>query len=216
MSRTVAKSPAKFISFEGGEGSGKTTQIKRLGEALRTSGHEVVLAREPGGTPEAEMVRDLVLNGDPGRWTAMEEMLLMYTARSQLVRTVISPALARGAWVLSDRFADSTLVYQGYAGGVDPDEVRKLHKLVLGDFNPDITFIMDIEARGGMQRVHTRAEALNQFEKRDESFYENTRAAYLEIAKTAERYVVIDAGQSQDMVGADIASVIKERTGVLL
>jgi dTMP kinase len=213
----MSQTPAYFISFEGGEGAGKTTQIKFLGETLRRAGYEVVITREPGGTPDAEAVRDLVLGGEPGRWTAKEEMLLMYTARSQLVRTIIRPALARGAWVLSDRFADSTLVYQGYAGGVDPDEVRKLHHLVLGDFNPEITFIMDIEPTNGMQRVHSRAEALNQFEKREADFYAQTRQAYLDIAKAEpERCAVIHAAQDASKVSVDIVQTIKDRTGVCL
>ncbi|PHS21882.1 MAG: dTMP kinase [Robiginitomaculum sp.] len=213
----MTKGGAKFISFEGGEGAGKTTQIKFLGEILRHAGHEVVITREPGGTPDAEAVRDLVLGGEPGRWSAKEEMLLMYTARSQLVRTIIRPALERGAWVLSDRFADSTLVYQGYAGGVDPDEVRKLHDLVLGPFNPDITFIMDIDPNSGMQRVHARAEALNQFEKRKSNFYEMTRNAYLDIAKSEpNRCAVINAAQDATKVSMDIVQVIKDRLGIAL
>jgi dTMP kinase len=213
----MSQEAAYFISFEGGEGAGKTTQIKFLGETLRHAGYEVVITREPGGTPDAEAVRDLVLGGEPGRWNAKEEMLLMYTARSQLVRTIIRPALARGAWVLSDRFADSTLVYQGYAGGVDPDEVKKLHHLVLGDFNPEITFIMDIEPTNGMQRVHSRAEALNQFEKREADFYAQTRQAYLDIAKAEpERCAVIHAAQDASKVSVDIVQTIKDRTGVCL
>ena len=213
----MSKGSAKFISFEGGEGAGKTTQIKLLGAALQAAGHEVVITREPGGTDDAEAVRDLVLGGEPGRWSAKEEMLLMYTARSQLVRTIIRPALERGAWVLSDRFADSTLVYQGYAGGVDPDEVRKLHHLVLGRFNPDITFIMDIDPDSGMQRVHARAEALNQFEKRKSDFYEMTRNAYLDIAKAEpNRCAVIDAAQDATKVSGDIVLVIQDRLGVAL
>ncbi len=210
----MSRGGAHFISFEGGEGAGKTTQIKLLGEHLRNAGHEVVITREPGGTPDAEIVRDIALNGEPGRWSAVEEMLLMYTARSQLVRTVIRPALDRGAWVLSDRFADSTLVYQGYAGGVDPDDVRKLHALVLGDFNPDITFIMDIAPDNGMRRVHSRAEVLNQFELRDDAFYVRARSAYLDIAaQEPERCAVINATQSPEAVADDILQVIIERTG---
>ncbi len=213
----MSQSGAKFISFEGGEGAGKTTQIKCLGEALRHAGHEVVVTREPGGTPDAEIVRDIVLGGEPGRWSAIEEMLLMYTARSQLVRTVIKPALERGAWVLSDRFADSTMVYQGFAGGVPMAEVRALHKLVLGNFNPDITFVMDIAPDSGMERVHSRAEVLNQFEKREAQFYEDTRNAYLDIAKAEPtRCAVINAAQKSQLVARDIMQVIQERTGITL
>ncbi len=213
----MSQDKAKFISFEGGEGAGKTTQIKFLGEALRHAGYEVVIAREPGGTPDAELVREIVLDGEPGRWTAKEEMLLMYTARSQLVRTVIGPALERGAWVLCDRFADSTMVYQGYAGGVSLETIQALHKLVLGDFNPDITFIMDIAPDSGMARVHSRAEVLNQFERREAKFYEDARHAYLSIAKAEpERCAIINAAQDATSVAVDIVQVIKDRTGIAL
>ncbi len=204
----------KFFSFEGGEGAGKTTQIQLLAQHLRTLGHEVITVREPGGTPDAESLRDLVLGGEPGRWSPKEEMLLMYTARSTLVRTIIQPALARGAWVLSDRFADSTAVYQGMAGGVPMEEIRQLHHLVLGDFNPDITFIMDIEPDSGMRRVHSRAQALNQFELRDDAFYERARAAYLDIAKAEpQRCAVVSAFGSPDEVSARIWEVVKARAG---
>ncbi len=208
---------AQFISFEGGEGAGKSTQIKRLGARLRTLGHEVVMAREPGGTPDAEALRALVLGGAPGRWSPREEMLLMYAARSQLVRTVIKPALARGAWVLCDRFADSTLVYQGVAGGVPVSDVRALHRLVLGDFNPGMTFILDVEPGQGMQRVHSRAERLNQFEQREAQFYQDAREAYLRLAQEEpERCVVINADKAPDAVEAQILKAIKARTGVAL
>lgn len=208
-------STGRFISFEGGEGAGKTTQIKRLGARLRTLDYEVVIAREPGGTTDAELLRDIVLGGEPGRWSAKEEMLLMYAARSQLVRTVIRPALARGAWVLSDRFADSTLVYQGVAGGVPLDDVRALHRLVLGDFNPDLTFILDVEPARGMQRVHSRAEKLNQFEQRETQFYQDARSAYLRLAaEEPGRCMVIDAAMAEDAVEAQIVQAIRTKTGV--
>ncbi len=208
---------AQFISFEGGEGAGKSTQIKRLAARLRAHGQEVVTAREPGGTPDAEALRSLVLGGAPGRWSPREEMLLMYAARAQLVRTVIRPALERGAWVLCDRFADSTLVYQGLAGGVPVADVRALHRLVLGDFNPGLTFILDLEPDQGMQRVHSRAEALNQFEQRDTQFYEKAREAYLRLAREEpERCVVIDAARPPDAVEAQIVDAIQARTGVQL
>jgi len=121
----------RFITFEGGEGAGKSTQIAKLQALLTAKGLRSQITREPGGTPNAEALRDLVVNGEAGRWSALEEMLIMYTARSELVRTVIKPALAAGVWVLSDRFADSTTVYQGYAGGVALEKIEKLHQIVL-------------------------------------------------------------------------------------
>lgn len=211
----MSEGPGKFFSFEGGEGAGKTTQIKLLADKLHGRGLEVITVREPGGTPDAESLRDLVLGGEPGRWSPKEEMLLMYTARSTLVRTVIRPALARGAWVLSDRFADSTMVYQGVGGGVPLQEIRQLHLLVLGDFNPDITFIMDIDPDNGMRRVHTRAEVLNQFEKRDALFYKRARQAYLDIAAAAPgRCAVIDAAETPAAVAARIWQTVQSRVGI--
>ena len=175
----------------------------------------MLTVREPGGTAEAEALRELVLGGEPGRWSAREEMLLMYAARAHLVRTLIAPALARGTWVLSDRFADSTLVYQGLAGGVPEQDIRQLHHLVLGDFNPDLTLILDIEPASGMTRVRSRAEALNQFERRQQAFYDDARAAYLHLAsEEPQRCKVINAGQKPDEVFAQILNVVHENTGL--
>ncbi len=209
----MSAAKGQFISFEGGEGAGKTTQIKRLAQALKTRGLEVVTTREPGGTPNAEAVRDLVMNGDVARWSATEEMLLMYTARSELVRTVIKPALRRGAWVLSDRFADSTTVYQGYAGGVPVASVLALHKLVLGDFQPDLTLIFDIDPKLGLSRVARRAEVSNRFEEQDLAYYDKLRRGYLEIARQhPKRCAVLDAAQSADDLFQHIVKTINART----
>jgi len=202
----------RFITFEGGEGAGKSTQIAKLQALLTAKGLRSQITREPGGTPNAEALRDLVVNGEAGRWSALEEMLIMYTARSELVRTVIKPALAAGVWVLSDRFADSTTVYQGYAGGVALEKIEKLHQIVLGSFRPDLTLILDVPIDAGLARVKTRAEIISRFEKQQQEYYDRVRSGYLTIAKNEpERCVVIDAQGTQDKVANCIASVVTTR-----
>jgi dTMP kinase len=207
----------KFISFEGGEGAGKSTQIKALQDYIEKKGKSVVLTREPGGTPNAEQLRDLVVSGEPGRWSPLEEMLIMYTARSELVRTLIRPCLKQGKWVVTDRFADSTMVYQGYAGGVPKTRIRKLHKLILGSFQPDLTLILDVPAQSGMARVSARADEISRFEKHPPNYYEKIRKGYLKIArKNPKRCVVIDGTQSIAKVSQDIQSAVEAHFGTEL
>ncbi|VAV88474.1 Thymidylate kinase [hydrothermal vent metagenome] len=200
----------RFITFEGGEGAGKSTQIALLDEYLRQQGISTVLAREPGGTPNAEALRELVVSGEPGRWSALEEMLIMYAARSELVRTVIKPALKAGTWVLSDRFADSTTVYQGYAGGVSLARIAELHQIVLGSFQPDLTLLLDIPANAGLSRVQSRAQTISRFEKHQDSYYQQVRDGYLAIAKNEpERFKVIDATGTPEQVFAKITQFVE-------
>jgi len=199
----------RFITFEGGEGAGKSTQIAALEGFLLERGVEVVCTREPGGTPNAEQLRDLVVSGEPGRWSALEEMLIMYTARSELVRTRIKPALSQGKWVLSDRFADSTLAYQGYAGGVDIAMIQQLHHIVLGDFKPDLTLILDVQADAGMNRVQTRADEISRFEKHQAIFYKKVRNGYISIAKAEpDRCKVLDGNAAIAKVQRDVTAVV--------
>ena len=134
----------KFITLEGGEGAGKTTQGERLIASLESAGIETVLTREPGGTFGAEAIRDLVLSGTKDRWSGMTELLLMYAARVDHVEKLIRPALNRGAWVISDRFADSSAAYQGYARGLGAESVAAVHNAVMGDFKPDLTILFDL------------------------------------------------------------------------
>ncbi|PHR60265.1 MAG: dTMP kinase [Robiginitomaculum sp.] len=198
-----------FITFEGGEGAGKSTQIAALHDFLTSRGISVVCTREPGGTPNAELLRDLVVLGETGRWSALEEMLIMYTARSELVRTLIKPALKEGRWVLSDRFFDSTTVYQGYAGGVPLSRIRKLNEIVLGNFGPDLTLILDVPTNTGLHRVASRAETISRFEKQKVTFYEQVRDGYLQIAKeNPKRCQVIDGTQSQMDVSQQIEQIV--------
>ena len=156
-------STGRFITFEGGEGGGKSTQLRLLAQRLGDLGGEVVATREPGGSPGAEAIRDLLVRGAADRWSAMTETLLMYAARRDHLERVIKPALDRGAWVLCDRFADSTRAYQGAAGGTDPAFIAELEAHVLGDIRPDLTLILDLPPEAGLARAASRAGAETRF-----------------------------------------------------
>ncbi|WP_290816537.1 dTMP kinase [Ferrovibrio sp.] len=209
-----------FITLEGGEGAGKSTQVKRLAAALSARGIEVVQTREPGGTPGAEDIRTLLVTGDLGRWDAMTETLLHYAARRAHVEKTVKPALARGIWVISDRFADSTMAYQGYAGSVGREAVAALHKLVLGDFAPDLTLVLDLPVETGLARAKARmtgtGQAPGQIEDRYErmglAFHESLRAAFHEIARREpERCRLIDADGNPDQVAAALWQAVATR-----
>ena len=191
----------KFITLEGGEGAGKTTQGERLIASLEAAGIETVLTREPGGTFGAEAIRDLVLSGTKDRWSGMTELLLMYAARLDHVEKLIRPALNRGAWVISDRFADSSMAYQGYARELGPDRVAAVHDAVLGDLKPDLTILFDIDPILTMKRVETRGEDLSRFDSETIDFHKTLRAAFLNIAEAnKDRFFTLDASVSRDAV----------------
>ena len=205
-----------FITLEGGDGAGKTTQIRLLSEALRAQGRDVVLTREPGGTPEAEKIRDFLVKRDGGDWTPMAECLLLYAARQMPVENLIKPALAEGKIVISDRFADSTRAYQSFGHGLPLETVESLNKISLGDFAPDLTFILDLPVEVGVARAGKRMADDNSQEDRFEriggGFHERLRQGFLEIAKRdADRCVVIDATRSVEQIAADIATHARER-----
>lgn len=184
----------RFITFEGGEGAGKSTQLQRLAARLAIGGQEVVATREPGGSPGAEAIRELVLKGSADRWSPITETLLMYAARRDHVERVIRPALARGAWVVCDRFADSTRAYQGAAGGTDPGLIAALETYILEATRPDLTLIFDLPVAVGLERAHVRAGAEMRFESKGQAFHERLREGFLAIAKAEpERCAVIDA-----------------------
>lgn len=194
-------SAGKFITLEGGEGAGKTTQAKLLVEALNAAGIETVLTREPGGTFGAEAIRTLVLDGTKDRWSGLTEVLLMYAARMDHVEKLIRPALARGAWVISDRFADSSLAYQGYARGVDKSRIQAVHSAVMDGFEPDLTILFDIDPVIAMKRVETRGEELSRFDAESMSFHNTLRDAFLEIADdNPDRIFKLDAGEKRQGV----------------
>jgi dTMP kinase len=191
-----------FITLEGGEGSGKSTQAKRLAAHLAASGIEVVLTREPGGTPQGEALRALLVSGDTTNWSPASEAMLMSAAREVHVRTIIEPALARGAIVISDRFMDSTRVYQGYAGGVSPDVIAVLESAAVGECMPDLTLIFDLPAEQGLARAGSRGTANeDRFERKGRSFHEKLRQGFLAIAAAEpRRCTVIDASAAPDAV----------------
>jgi dTMP kinase len=202
----------RFITFEGGEGAGKSTQLKRLVARLEGQGREVVATREPGGSPGAEDIRALVLNGAAERWSPVTETLLMYAARRDHVERVIRPALTRGAWVICDRFADSTRAYQGAAGGVDPDLIAALETHVLEATRPDLTLIFDISVALGLERAHARAGAEMRFESKGQAFHERLREGFLAIARAEPgRCAVIDAAGSVDEIESRVWAVVQER-----
>ena len=207
----MAKQVGKFITLEGGEGAGKTTQGERLVSALNAAGVETVLTREPGGTFGAEAIRELVLSGTKDRWSGMTELLLMYAARLDHVEKLIMPALERGAWVISDRFADSSLAYQGYARGLGPDQVIAVHNAVMGGFKPDLTILFDIDPILTMKRVETRGEDLSRFDSETLDFHKTLREAFLEIADAdKDRIFTLDAAESRDAVHQRILFAISQ------
>ncbi len=203
--------PGLFITLEGGEGSGKTTQIGNLKAALEAKSRTVVTTREPGGTPEAEKIRTLLVDRDGGAWTPMAECLLFYAARAMHVETLIKPALQAGKTVICDRFSDSTRAYQGYGyARIDPAEIETLDRYVLKGFQPDLTFILDLPVEAGLKRAASRAGREDRFERLDTGFHERMRDGYLTIAKdNPDRCVVIDAAQPPEKVTETILAHIK-------
>lgn len=202
----------RFITFEGGEGAGKSTQVQRLAARLRSAGREVVATREPGGSPGAESIRDLVLRGDADRWSATTETLLMYAARRDHIERVIRPSLEAGAWVICDRFADSTRAYQGAAGGVDPGFITALETFVLEATRPHLTLMFDLPAEVGLARAHARAGAEMRFESKGAAFHERLREGFRAIASAEpDRCAVIDATASMDQVEAAVWAAVESR-----
>ncbi|WP_132095341.1 dTMP kinase [Caulobacter sp. BK020] len=203
-----------FISFEGGEGAGKSTQIRRLADRLKAEGFNIVLTREPGGSPGAEQIRDLILNGDADRWSPVTETLLMYAARRDHIERVIRPALDRGAIVLCDRFADSTRAYQGAGGEAPTSLIRTLEEQVLGGTTPDLTLVFDIPAEVGLKRALARGGEAR-FESKGLAFHRRLGEAFLEIARREpERCVVIEADDAIDAVWADVWDAVSTRLGL--
>ena len=201
----------KFISFEGGEGGGKSTQAARLAGFLRSKGLDVVETREPGGTKQGEELRDLLVQGDPDRWAPLSELLLMTAARIEHVNRLIEPSLEAGKWVICDRFLDSTLAYQGIAGGLGLEMVSNLQAQAVGGAMPDVTFLLDVREEAGLQRAEKRGGAAR-FEKKDASFHANVRDGFLALAaESPQRIVVVDAENSFDAVWQQIEDQMKER-----
>ncbi|MGB0631849.1 MAG: dTMP kinase [Alphaproteobacteria bacterium] len=206
----------KFITFEGGEGAGKSTQISRLADSLKNAGISVIVTREPGGSPGAETIRNLLLDPE-NDWDPPTETLLHFAARADHYTTLIAPALKRGDWVLCDRFADSTRAYQGYGLGLDIEAIEMLYELTLGDFVPDLTLVLDLPVATGMARMHARAGDPDRYEQMDIGFHERLRDGFLEIArKEPGRCAVIDAAADIDIVTARIKDCVADRLGAKL
>jgi dTMP kinase len=206
----------KFITFEGGEGAGKSTQIKRLATALETSGLSVTSTREPGGSPGAETIRGLLLDAT-AEWDARTEALLHFAARADHFTTRIAPALRNGDWVICDRFADSTRAYQGYGLGLSMAAIETLYDVALGDFAPDLTLILDVPVETGMRRMNARDGDPDRYEQMDTAFHERLRQGFLDIAaKNPDRCDVIDADTDIDTVTARIFDCVARRLGVTL
>ena len=206
-----------FITFEGGEGSGKSTQVKLLCDAFAKAKRPYIATREPGGTPGAERIRELLVSGDKDAWQPMTETMLFYAARLEHVHRHIVPALAAGTHVICDRFADSTMIYQGIGKGLTEDFVQMLHRLTLGNFAPDLTVILDINPAEGLKRAGARAHDETRFERLPLDFHRRIRAGFLSLAaREPKRCVVINAEQSVAAVHHQIATAIGGRLGIKL
>jgi dTMP kinase len=207
-----AKETGRFITLEGGEGTGKSTQVRRLAKTLEAKGIQVVTTREPGGALGAEEIRKLMVEGEPGRWNPITETLLAYAARADHVARTIGPALTDGRWVISDRFSDSTYAYQGAGRGVERETIRRIDSAVLDDFAPDLTLILDLDVETGLARAHARASAENRFEKFGALFHKKLRQAFLDIARRSpDRCRVIDASGTEEEVGDRIFAAVRAR-----
>ena len=204
----------RFITLEGGEGAGKSTQIRLLAEALQAGGRSVLTTREPGGSDGAEEIRALLVKGEVMRWDGMTEALLNYAARRDHVVKVIEPALAAGRWVISDRFFDSTTAYQGVGHGVDRPHLDALRRVAIDDFAPDLTLILDLPVADGLARAHGRGGDEDRYERMGRDFHERLRRAFLDIAAAEpERCAVIDAGAEVEAVQAAIMTEVETRLG---
>jgi dTMP kinase len=202
----------RFISFEGGEGTGKSTQSRRLKAALEQHGIPAILTREPGGSPGAEEIRELLVKGEPGRWNPLTEVLLFYAARADHTERTIKPALAEGNWVICDRYSDSSYAYQSGGRGLERETVRRVEAIAIGDFKPDLTFVLDLEPEIGLKRAGKRAGEETRFEDFGLDFHVRMRKAFLDIARRApERCKVIDAGRDETAVAEAILAALKTR-----
>ena len=212
-----------FITLEGGEGTGKSTQVKLLAQALSQAGVDALTTREPGGTDQAERIRNLLIQRDAGNFDAMTEALLMMSARREHLVNKIWPALERGQWVISDRFADSTRAFQGYGMGLDQEIIEKIYALIAGEFQPDLTFIFDIDPELGLKRslkqltvtTNKTESTEDRYERMGLPFHTRLRKGFLEIAKKyPQRCVIIDATQDIQTIHRQVLKVIETRYGV--
>ena len=202
--------PGKFITFEGIEGGGKSTQVALAAQWLRERGVGLIVTREPGGTPLAEKIRDLVLVPREESLPPMAELLLMFAARAVHLHNLIEPALQAGQWVLCDRFTDATFAYQGSGRGIDPQSIAALERLVQAGRQPDLTLLLDLPVESGMQRVAQRGQQQDRFERERVDFFERVRQGYLRRAQgAAQRFRVLDASVEVGLVQTAIAAALQ-------
>ena len=208
------KNPGRFITLEGGEGAGKSTQIQVIKDYLQSRGNDVVVTREPGGTSEGQEIRNLLVSGDKDKWSPLSETLLILADRAAHLERVIRPALAEGKYVVCDRFFDSTKAYQGVAGGLGLDVIHNLQQPVLGKTLPDVTLLLDIDPEKGLRRAQERGGELR-FESKTLAYHRTLRNAFLDFAaQEPDRIFVIDADRDVEAVSADILAVLAERLNV--
>ena len=214
MDAASANSPGRFITLEGGEGAGKSSQIQVVKDYLEARGIDVVVTREPGGTPVGQEIRNLLVSGDKDKWSPLSETLLILADRAAHLERVIRPALADGKYVVCDRFFDSTRAYQGIAGGLGVEVIHNLQQPVLGTTLPDVTLLLDIDPEKGLSRAQERGGDLR-FESKTLAYHQTLRQAFLDFAKQEpERMVVIDSDQDIEAVSTDIITVLGERLDV--
>lgn len=202
----------KFITIEGGEGAGKSTQIRLLADWLRECGIALTITREPGGSPGAETIRKLLVEGSADRWDATTEALLHSAARRDHLVRMVWPALEKGDWVVCDRFADSTKAYQGYGHGLPLEAIDDLYRLTVGDFRPDLTIILDLPVEEGLARAARRAGRETRYESMDVAFHRRLRDGFLEIARADPlRCSVVDAAMAMDIVQMEVRAAVERR-----
>ncbi len=207
----------RMIVIDGIDGAGKGVQSRRLLRSLCNAGHEAILTREPGGSPAAEDIRKLLVEGDPEKWDDMTELLLMYAARRAHLRDTVWPALAAGIWVVSDRYADSSRAFQGIAGELGLTTVEQIHRIAVDGFEPALVLILDIPETTALARADRRGGGEDRFEKKGRNYHARVRDAFLQIAASDPlRYQVIDADQSVDRVSEDIVAAVNRCLGLTL
>jgi dTMP kinase len=208
-------SKGRFITFEGGEGAGKSTQIKALADFLSAKGIALLTTREPGGSPGAEEIRQLLVTGATDRWHPLTEALLHFAARKEHLEKTVLPALDAGKWVLCDRFADSTLAYQGYGHRLGKEPIEALYRTCVGDFQPDLTLILDLPFEVGLERAGGRGDDENRYERMAGGFHQRVREGFQAIAADHPgRCAVIDAGQPIDAVAAAVCDKVAQKFGL--
>jgi len=211
MSKLSVQTPG-LIVFEGVDGAGKGVQSRALYEAMLGAGYPTILTREPGGSVSAEAIRKLIVEGDTGRWDDISELLLIYAARRSHLQETILPNLELGTWVISDRFADSSRAFQGYAGGLGLDLVEQIHQIVVGQFKPLLTIVLDIDPVLSLQRAEQRGGTEDRFEQKGLEYQQKVREGFLQIAQAStETHVLVDASQSIEAIQAEIKAAVNQR-----